>query len=259
MAGTNKKDDRARPHRRTVVRVATVIATGALVMAAAACSSSAPKAARPTTPKTHATTSTTAKLSESDIDDAIKATILPGDEKAAATVPLPAGFLACTAAKLPAAARVAIAKGNNASDEPDDETIWVLQAGVACNRAYVRSASAADLSTGDDALPGITPSQATCAAGAAVDAVVAMSPEAVGSRAGDSSPVGQAQEKALDTCYPVTSFVDRELRLIAPEISQAQLDCVHRGLGPVTWLSVVAKSDDFQNKMESAGAVCLAN
>ena len=226
-----KVGDHARRHARAQVRTTTVVACGALALMLTACSSSGTSAAPPTT---HESASTAAP-SESAVEAGINFTILPSDQTAAATVPPPAGFVACTAAGLTDPAKAAVAKVNNGSNVPANVAVWVLQAAVVCNRPYVLAAAVADMTIGDGAIPGVTATQATCASSRGVDAVVAMSPDSVGSATGGTSPVNQALAEALDACYPVDGFIDSQFRQGDPGVTADQLACIHAKLGASTW------------------------
>jgi hypothetical protein len=221
--------------------VGIAVVLGVLLLVGAACSSSGSSA------------SSSGAKADPAVLKGISFVVEPTNK--ATPVTPPSGFLNCTANKLSSTDRVAIAKITSSDDVPADLGVRVTRAGRTCNGDYLVASFKSELSTGDNAIPGITASQAECAAKKAVPALAGLDDKTVGAST-ESGPLTKVVATALDGCYPVTSFLDSTFRQNDSSITSSQLSCIHGKLPKLTWGSVMAKSDDFQTQLQSAATAC---
>ncbi len=247
--------------RHVLTRLALVLVV-AVALVGSACSSSKPKAADRASITTTAASGAGGSTGDPGSSDAavgkgILVVLNPG--QGAKAVAVPAGFTACTAAKLTAADRAVLAKVTNADNVASDLVVRVVRAANTCNRSFLVASFASGLSTGNDAIPGLTAAQASCAANHTLDALVVLDDKTVGTST-DSKVVDAAVAKALDGCYPISGFITSELKQSLPGMTDAQVSCILAELGPtITWGTVMAAGDAFQNQLQSATTGCVGS
>jgi hypothetical protein len=163
--------------------------------------------------------------------------------------------MSCTAAKLPARARPAVAAVTDGSTVPGNVVAYVVDAGSACNRPFLTTTIARSMTDASDG-PALTAPQAACAAPRAVAAVLRLDPTKVSTNPDDNEAV-RATLGSMDGCVPFASIVDQSLRSSVPSITPAQLTCIHSKSAITTWAQMAAAGGTrFSADLQAASKAC---
>ncbi|HVN51926.1 MAG TPA: hypothetical protein VMT43_10860 [Acidimicrobiales bacterium] len=170
-------------------------------------------------------------------------------------IAIPAGFIACVASKLPAAARAKVALVTSGDAVPGNVVVYVSRAGAACNRAFLTTSIARSM-TDSSSGPSLTAAQAACAAPRAVAAVISLDPTKVSADTNDNA-AERALFASVDGCAPFEPIVDASLRSNDPGITAAQLACIHSKSAIRTWSALAAAgSAGFTADLQAAAKAC---
>ena len=227
---------------RTMTRAgcAAIAATLAVAALTAGCSSSSSKtpAAPPPNP--------------AFVKRGIVFTLEPGGHPRAVVVPAP--FLACTAAKLPAAARPQVAAVTSADKVPGNVAVYVVHAANACNRALLLTSLERSMTDTTSGLA-VSAAAAACASPKALAALLRLDPTKVAANTGNNAAV-RALVSSMDGCAPFQAFVAAALRQSIPGITPAQLACVGSTMKTKTWTAMSAGEAAFEVDLQHAVQAC---
>jgi hypothetical protein len=167
---------------------------------------------------------------------------------------IPAAFLACTEAKLPAAAAAQVAAVSSADDVPGNVAVYVSQAANACNHAFLLVSLERSLTDPSSGL-GVSAPEAACASRKALVALLRLDPAHVAANTGNNAAV-RAMMSSLEGCAPFQVFISSALRAGSPSVTPAQIACVESTMKTKTWTAMSASEAAFKADLQHAVQAC---